>query len=75
MTEPPIGDELSELRYEVMYLLNAPDQSIEEFKKIWAGLGDSIVVVGGDGLWNCHIHTNDIGPTIEAGIEWDDRNG
>ena len=69
VTEPPIGDELSELRYEVMYLLNAPDQSIEEFKKIWAGLGDSIVVVGGDGLWNCHIHTNDIGPTIEAGIE------
>ena len=69
VTEPPIGDELSELRYEVMYLLNAPDPSIEEFKKIWAGLGDSIVVVGGDGLWNCHIHTNDIGPTIEAGIE------
>ena len=69
VTDPPIGDELSELRYEVMYLLNAPDQSIEEFKKIWAGLGDSIVVVGGDGLWNCHIHTNDIGPTIEAGIE------
>lgn len=69
VTEPPIGDDLSELRYEVMYLLNAPDQSIEEFKKIWAGLGDSIVVVGGDGLWNCHIHTNDIGPTIEAGIE------
>ncbi len=69
VTEPPIGDELSEIRYEVMYLLNAPDQSIEEFKKIWAGLGDSIVVVGGDGLWNCHIHTNDIGPTIEAGIE------
>ena len=69
VTEPPIGDDLSELRYEVMYLLNAPDQSIEEFKKIWAGLGDSIVVVGGDGLWNCHIHTNDIGTTIEAGIE------
>ncbi len=64
-----VNDELSELRYEVMYLLHAPDQAIEEFKKIWVGLGDSIVVVGGDGLWNCHIHTNDIGPTIEAGIE------
>ena len=38
MTEPPIGDELSELRYEVMYLLNAPDQSIEEFKDLgWPG--------------------------------------
>ena len=70
LAEPlDVENELSELRYEVMYILHAPDQSIEEFKNIWAGLGDSIVVVGGDGLWNCHIHTNDIGPTIEAGIE------
>jgi dihydroxyacetone kinase-like predicted kinase len=36
---------------------------------VWAGIGDSIVVVGGDGLWNCHIHTDDIGPAIEAAIE------
>ncbi len=62
-------DEISELRYEVMYLLNAPDEAIEAFKNVWAGLGDSIVVVGGDGLWNCHIHTDAIGPAIEAGIE------
>tara|TARA_B100001245_G_scaffold50928_1_gene33749 strand:+ start:9760 stop:11289 length:1530 start_codon:yes stop_codon:yes gene_type:complete len=62
-------DESSELRYEVMYLLYVPDEAIEGFKKVWAGLGDSIVVVGGDGLWNCHIHTDDIGPAIEAGIE------
>ena len=62
-------DEISELRYEVMYLLNAPDEAIEGFKNVWAGLGDSIVVVGGDGLWNCHIHTDAIGPAIEAGIE------
>src|SRR4029077_15015377 len=32
-------------------------------------IGDSIVVVGGDGLWNCHIHTNDIGGAVEAGID------
>ncbi|MCU1351610.1 MAG: domain fusion protein YloV, partial [Acidimicrobiales bacterium] len=30
---------------------------------------DSIVVVGGDGIWNCHIHTDDIGAAIEAAIE------
>ena len=62
-------EEISELRYEVMYLLNAPDEAIEGFKNVWAGLGDSIVVVGGDGLWNCHIHTDAIGPAVEAGIE------
>jgi DAK2 domain fusion protein YloV len=55
------GD-ISDLRYEVMYLLEAPDASIPAFKDVWAGIGDSIVVVGGDGLWNCHIHTDDIGP-------------
>jgi DAK2 domain fusion protein YloV len=59
----------SGLRYEVMYLLEAPDESIPSFREVWAGLGDSIVVVGGDGLYNCHIHTDDIGAAIEAAIE------
>jgi uncharacterized protein len=53
-------------RYEVMYLLEAVDETIPDFKEVWAGLGDSIVVVGGDGLWNCHIHTDDIGAAVEA---------
>jgi dihydroxyacetone kinase-like predicted kinase len=56
-------------RYEVMYLLEAPDESLEPFREVWAGLGDSIVVVGGQGLWNCHIHTDDIGAAIEAALE------
>lgn len=56
-------------RYEVMYLLAAPDENIDQFKAAWDALGDSIVMVGGDGLWNCHIHTDDIGPVIEAGID------
>ncbi|MGZ4711527.1 MAG: DAK2 domain-containing protein [Acidimicrobiia bacterium] len=62
------GD-VSALRYEVMYLLDAVDETIPAFKSTWAALGDSIVVVGGDGLWNCHVHTDDIGGAIEAGIE------
>lgn len=60
---------LAGLRYEVMYLLEAPDDTIPMFKDVWAGLGDSIVVVGGDGLWNCHIHTDDIGAAIEASLD------
>jgi hypothetical protein len=65
------GDEhaVGDLRYEVMYFLDAPDDSVEAFKEVWAGIGDSIVVVGGDGLWNCHIHTNDVGAAIEAGVD------
>ena len=45
------------------------DDAIPAFKDVWAGIGDSIVVVGGDGIWNCHIHTDDIGASIEAAIE------
>jgi hypothetical protein len=60
---------LAGLRYEVMYLLEAPDETIPSFKEVWAGIGDSIVVVGGDGLWNCHIHTDDIGAALEASLD------
>ena len=52
-----------------MYLLDAPDATVPAFKEVWAGIGDSIVVVGGDGLWNCHIHTNDVGAAIEAALD------
>ncbi len=62
-------DSLTGPRYEVMYLLEAPDETIPSFKDVWAGVGDSIVVVGGDGLWNCHIHTDDIGAAIEASMD------
>ncbi|MGH9029950.1 MAG: DAK2 domain-containing protein [Acidimicrobiales bacterium] len=57
------------LRYEVMYFLEAPDESVPGFKDVWEGIGDSIVVVGGDGLWNCHIHTDDVGAAIEAALD------
>ncbi len=62
------GDSIADLKYEVMFFLDAPDDSIGNFKSAWADVGDSIVVVGGDGIWNCHIHTDDIGASIEAGI-------
>ena len=62
-------DSVSDLRYEVMYFLEAPDTTIPAFKDVWAGIGDSIVVVGGDGIWNCHIHTDDIGGSIEAALD------
>lgn len=56
-------------RYEVMYFLEADDDQIPSFKEAWSELGDSIVVVGGDQTWNCHVHTDDVGAAIEAGIE------
>ena len=65
----PGDKDVSELRYEVMFLLEADDALIPAFKDVWSGIGDSIVVVGGDGLWNCHIHADDIGEAIEAALD------
>ncbi len=67
------GVDVSELRYEVMFFLDLLDERIEPFKQAWGEIGDSIVVVGGDGLWNCHVHTNDIGAAIEAALHLEGR--
>jgi DAK2 domain fusion protein YloV len=61
--------DVSEQRYEVMYFCELDDARIEDFKQGWGAIGDSIVVVGGDGLWNCHVHTNDIGAAIEVALD------
>ena len=66
--EPEVGYDISGLRYEVMYFLEADEAPLVAFKQEWMDIGDSIVVVGGDGTYNCHIHTDDIGEAIEAGI-------
>jgi DAK2 domain fusion protein YloV len=61
--------DVSELRYEVMYFMDLPDQHIQAFKEGWGEIGGSIVVVGGDGIWNCHVHTNDIGAAVEVALD------
>lgn len=61
--------DVSELRYEVMYFLDLADELIQPFKEGWGAIGGSIVVVGGEGLWNCHVHTNDIGAAVEVALE------
>ncbi|GAA4074780.1 DAK2 domain-containing protein [Nonomuraea soli] len=52
--------------YEVMYLLDAP--SLGNLRDELDGMGDSLVIVGGDGLWNVHVHCDDAGQAIEAGL-------
>jgi len=61
--------DVSELRYEVMYFLDLADEHIQAFKEGWGEIGGSIVVVGGDGIWNCHVHTNDIGAAVEVALD------
>jgi hypothetical protein len=54
--------------YEVMYLLDAPDERVPGLKERLVSLGDSLVVVGGDTLWNVHVHVDDAGAAIEAAL-------
>ena len=60
--------------YEVQFLLrDTTDAAVEDLKDALAGLGDSLVIVGGGpsspGLFNVHVHVNDVGAAVEAGLE------
>ncbi len=70
----PVTTEVADLTesgpsYEVMYLLDCDEPAaVEQLKRDLAPLGDSLVVVGAEGLWNVHVHVDDVGAAIEAGI-------
>jgi DAK2 domain fusion protein YloV len=63
------GGSIADLHYEVMFMLEGPPGAGDSLKEAWAAVGDSIVIVGGDGSWKCHIHTDDIGAALEAGVD------
>ena len=56
--------------FEVMYLLrDSDDAAVDVLRARLVELGDSVLVVGGDGEWNVHAHVDDAGAAVEAGIE------
>ncbi|MFF2188726.1 DAK2 domain-containing protein [Streptomyces sp. NPDC058155] len=55
--------------FEVIYLLETDEAGITRLRRRLDALGDSLVVVGGDGLWNVHVHVDDAGAAVEAGVE------
>ncbi|MEU7604600.1 dihydroxyacetone kinase, partial [Streptomyces sp. NPDC041003] len=67
-TSDPCEQEEDGPAYEVIYLLEASDAAVGELRERLDGLGDSLVVVGGDGLWNVHVHVDDPGAAVEAGV-------
>jgi hypothetical protein len=55
--------------YEVQYLLAADDAAVAALRAELGPMGDSLAVVGtGEGTWNVHVHVNDVGAAIEAGV-------
>ncbi|MEU2070474.1 DAK2 domain-containing protein [Streptomyces anulatus] len=55
--------------FEVIYLLEAGDEQVARLRTRLDALGDSLVVVGGDGLWHVHVHVDDAGAAVEAAVE------
>jgi hypothetical protein len=55
--------------YEVQYLLEAPAASLDPLRAALVALGDSLTIAdAGDQVWNVHIHVDDAGAAIEAGV-------
>ena len=56
--------------YEVMYLLSdSSEAAVSGLRTRLDAIGDSVLVVGGEDLWNVHVHVDDVGAAIEAGVE------
>ena len=59
-----------------MYLLDTSASAVDGLRARLAELGDSVAVVGdGHDLWHVHLHCNDIGAAVEAGIAAGGRTG
>ncbi|MGG5258503.1 DAK2 domain-containing protein [Phycicoccus avicenniae] len=55
--------------FEVMFLLTDTDaDAVRGLTTALDRLGDSLLVVGGPDLWNVHVHVDDAGAAVEAGI-------
>ncbi|MFD5148902.1 DAK2 domain-containing protein [Streptomyces sp. NPDC058401] len=66
--QEPCAEEHGGPAYEVIYLLEAPEAEVDRLRTRLDALGDSLVVVGGDGLWNVHVHVDDPGAAVEAAV-------
>lgn len=64
----PLTGAEKDCRYEVEYLLDAPESSVSRLRGQLDGLGDSAIVGGGPSRWTVHAHVSDAGAAIEAGL-------
>jgi DAK2 domain fusion protein YloV len=54
--------------YEVMYLIDTADDRVPALRAALDEIGESVVVSGGGGLWNVHVHTDDGPAAVELGV-------
>lgn len=58
-----------EFKFEVQFLYEVPDSKADEYRDLLPAYGDCVLVVGGAGLYNVHVHTNEVGKVIEEAID------
>nr|WP_205808679.1 DAK2 domain-containing protein [Micromonospora sp. HNM0581] len=58
----------TEYAYEVQFLLDAEAAAVDRMRETLTRIGDSLVVVGDQGTWQVHVHVDDVGAAIEAGV-------
>jgi hypothetical protein len=58
-----------EFPFEVQFLFEVADNQADEYRDLLGRYGDCVLVVGGAGLYNVHVHTNNVGGVIEEAIE------
>jgi DAK2 domain fusion protein YloV len=54
--------------YEVQFLIDTGAAEIAELRGALDRLGDSLVIVGGAPTWRVHVHVDDAGAAMEAGL-------
>jgi uncharacterized protein len=54
--------------YEVMYLIDTADDRVPALRAALDEIGEAVVVSGGDGLWNVHVHTDDAPAAVELAV-------
>ncbi len=50
------------------FMINTDNQEIDRFREQMAAFGDSLLVVGGEGLIKVHVHTNNPGEVLEKAL-------
>ena len=58
-----------EFKFEVQFLYEVPDSKADEYRSLLPRYGDCVLVVGSAGLYNVHVHTNEVGAVIEEAFE------
>jgi DAK2 domain fusion protein YloV len=65
---PPARPAGSTYGFEVMYLFECDDVAVPSLRERLGGIGDSVVVVGGGGLYTVHVHTDDPRRAVQDGV-------